>query len=376
MTRHERLMTVIRGGVPDRTPVKLWGAWEERTPLAPAYLPVRRAALERTDLFIRVRSPFDIHWGRRRDGIARDEERPTASADWVDRVTTVAASGRRLTSVYRASTRGRPGRMIEHLLKEPSDIHRVLSMPYEPFTFDPEPFLARQREIGEGGVVSYSLDNAMYSLQRLVGSTSLALWSVDADGILLEAIAEFSRRITEEVKRVLASGLKPVFSWTGPELCIPPLMPPAAFERYVAAFDAPLIDLIHDGGGFVWVHCHGRMRPVIRRFVEMGVDVLNPLEPPPMGDLTLDEAFAMTGGDMALEGNIETHDLMTAPPELLRAKIHGALDDGRGRRHILCPSSGYAENPEPTEQYIGNLLLYIDEGIRYAGSSSRASSTR
>ena len=368
MTRRERLMAVIRGEATDRSAVKLWGAGEERRTLPPAYLPVRRAALERTDLFVRVASPFDLHWGVRRDDIAREQERPTGSTDWVDHVTTVEASGRRLQSVYRASTLGRPGRRIEHLLKEPEDIHRVLSIPYAPFPFDDGPFLARQSEIGDSGVVSYSLDNPMYGLQRLVGSTNFAMWSVDCDGILLEAVTEFARRITEEVKRVFASGLKPVFSWTGPELCIPPLMPPAAFERYVAAFDAPLIELIHDGGGFVWVHCHGKMRPVIRRFVEMGVDVLNPIEPPPMGDLTLGEAFALAGDDMALEGNIETHDLMTAHPELLRAKIHDAVDSGRGRRHILCPSSGYVENPDPTERYIGNLLLYIDEGIRYAGS--------
>lgn len=368
MTRRERLMALIRGEVPDRSAVKLWGAGEERSPLHPAYIPIRRAALEKTDLFVRLASPFDLYWGVRRDDIAREAERSAGSTDWVDRVTTVAASGWRLQSVYRASTHGRPGRRIEHLLKEPDDIHRVLSIPYEPMPFDAEPFLARHREIGESGVVSYSLDHPMYGLQRLVGSTNFALWSEDCDGILLEAISEFARRIREEVKRVLASGLKPVFSWTGPELCIPPLMSPDAFERYVFAFDAPLVSLIHDGGGFVWVHCHGKMRPVLRRFVEMGVDVLNPVEPPPMGDLTLGEAFALAGDDMALEGNIETHDLMTASPELLRAKIRSALDSGRGRRHILCPSSGYAENPEPTERYIGNLLLYIDEGIRYAGS--------
>lgn len=368
MSRRERLMTVIRGGIPDRTPVKLWGAAEERMPIPPAFEPVRTAALEKTDLFVRTASRFDIHWGARTGEIVHEEERPTDSPDWVDRVTTVTAAGRPLTSVYRASTRGFPGRRIEPLLKEPEDIRRVLSLVYEPYPFDAEPFLARQREIGDRGVVSYALDNALYGLQRLTGSTNLALWSIDADGILLEAIAEFSRRITEVVKRVFASGLKPVFSWTGPELCIPPLMPPAAFERYVAAFDAPLIDLIHDGGGSVWVHCHGRMRPVLRRFADMGVDVLNPVEPPPMGDLTLGEAFAMAGDGMALEGNIETCDLMTAEPEALRAQIHEALDAGRGRRHILCPSSGYIEHPEPTPRHIENLLLFINEGIRYAES--------
>ena len=348
--------------------MKLWGAAQERQPLNPAFEPVRRAALEKTDLFVGAASPFDLSYGTRSGEVVREEQRPTASPDWVDRVSTIAVPGGRLQSVYRASTRGFPGRRIEHLLKEPADISRLLSIPWEPFPFDPEPFHSRQREIGASGVVSYSLDHPMYGLQRLVGSTNFALWSVDFDGIILEAIAEYARRVREEAMRVLASGLAPVFSWVGPELCIPPLMSPEAFDRYVAAFDGPLIDLIHDGGGLVWVHCHGKMRPVLQRFVKMGVDVLNPVEPPPMGDVTLDEAFAVVGDAMALEGNIETHDLMTAAPELLVDKIRCALDSGRGRRHILCPSSGYAENPEPTERLIGNLLLYIDEGVRYARS--------
>jgi uroporphyrinogen-III decarboxylase len=108
------------------------------------------------------------------------------------------------------------------------------------------------------------------------------------------------------------------------------------------------------------------MSPVLRRFVEMGVDLLNPLEPPPMGDVTMAEAFAITGDRMGLEGNIETHDLMTGTPDLLRPKIHATLDAGRGRRLILCPSSGYLESVEPSKQEIENWLFYIEEGIRYA----------
>jgi uroporphyrinogen-III decarboxylase len=69
---------------------------------------------------------------------------------------------------------------------------------------------------------------------------------------------------------------------------------------------------------------------------------------------------------MALEGNIETHDIMQAPPEKLAAIVEEAVAAGTkpGRRFILCPSSGYMENPEPTERHIKNLLLYVEEGYR------------
>jgi uroporphyrinogen-III decarboxylase len=206
----------------------------------------------------------------------------------------------------------------------------------------------------------------MYGLERLIGSENFALWSVDCAGLLLEAIEVFSQRICDHAKAALAGGVNGVFGWVGPELCIPPLMSPSAFDKFVYPFDKKLIKVIHNGGGRVWVHCHGKMKPVIERFAEMGVDALNPIEPPPMGDVTMDEAFGIVGDRMALEGNIESHDLMTGTKEELRKKIHETLDAGRGKRLILCPSSAYAEHPNPTPQEIENWIFYIDEGVRYA----------
>ena len=69
---------------------------------------------------------------------------------------------------------------------------------------------------------------------------------------------------------------------------------------------------------------------------------------------------------MGLEGNVETHDFMTAGRDVIEQKVHTALDDGRGRRFILCPSSGYMENVDPSPQEIENWLFYIEEGVRYA----------
>lgn len=152
----------------------------------------------------------------------------------------------------------------------------------------------------------------------------------------------------------------------GPEICIPPLMSPSAFDIYVAAFDRQLIEAIHDAGGKVWVHCHGKMRPVLERFVEMGVDVLNPIEPPPMGDVTMAEAFGLVGDRMGLEGGVETHDIMTADTAHIQEQAHAVLDAGRGKRLILGPSSGYTESVLPTEREIENWLCFINEGVRYA----------
>jgi len=156
---------------------------------------------------------------------------------------------------------------------------------------------------------------------------------------------------------------KLVFGWVGPEVYIPPLLSPRDFEEFCFRFDKPLIDSIHEAGASVWVHCHGNMSRVLERFVEMGVDVLNPVEPPPMGDITLSEAFAAIGHRMGLEGNIETHDLMTASPERVRELVREAIEAGRGYRFILCPSSGFMPMRLPSPLFIRNLRVFIEEGL-------------
>jgi uroporphyrinogen decarboxylase-like protein len=366
MTRRERLTAIFRGEAPDRPAVKLWGAGFQRVAVLPAYEPVRDAAIELTDLMESSAAAFNLHYGAKAEAITHTETRETDSPDWVEDVFTVQTPHGPLSSVSTRSTRKLPGYQKEHLLKEPDDIHKLLSIDYEPLVREIEAHEELDRKIGDAGIVMFGLDHAMYGLERLIGSENFALWSLDCEDLLLEAMGEFARRIRQHAEWALAAGVKGVFGWVGPELCIPPLMSPAAFDTYVTALDKPLIDLIHNGGGCVWVHCHGKMSPVIEKFVDMGVDVLNPIEPPPMGDLTLAEAFALVGDRMGLEGNIETHDLMMAPTELLREKIHTSLDAGAGRRHILCPSSGYMEAPEPSEQLIRNLLLYVNESVRYA----------
>lgn len=368
MTRKERLTAVFEGKPVDRAAVKLWNVRPNQELLHPAYGPVYTRAIEKTDLVASARSPFHLLCGRHCEDRIRRVEVPTDSPEWVDVITTVDTSDGPLRSVHRRNTQNKPGYEMEHLLKEPADVKKLLSLPYDPFPFLTDEFLNMEAVIGDAGIVMYGLDHAMYGLNHLIGSENYALWSVECRELLLEATAVFAHRIQDEVDRVFAHGLRPVFGWVGPELCIPPLMSLHDFDEFVLAFDAPLCARIHDGGGRVWVHCHGRMRALLERFVEMGTDVLNPVEPPPMGDVTLPEAFDIVGNRMALEGNIETHDLMTAEPDVLAATIHDAVrtGSGDGRRFILCPTSGYMEDPIPSPRLIENLLVFIDEGVRTA----------
>ena len=99
--------------------------------------------------------------------------------------------------------------------------------------------------------------------------------------------------------------------------------------------------------------------------MEMGVDCLNPIEPPPMGDMTLRQAREVVGNRMCLEGNLEADDMFRARAERIRRLVAEAIEDARGGGLILCPTSGFMEWPIATPRQVENYLTYIEAGLEY-----------
>ena len=174
----------------------------------------------------------------------------------------------------------------------------------------------------------------------------------------------FYERLTAHVKQVLAAGIQAPFSWVGPEVFLPPLLGPQDFQEFVFQYDKPLCDLIPEGNGYVWVHSHGKVMDFVPSFIQMGVDILNPLEPPKNGDVHFQTLVQRFGNQLGWEGNIEIQELLLSGPERIRALIDECVQYASASgRFILCPSAGYEEYPFPTEQYIENLLLYLTYGL-------------
>jgi hypothetical protein len=69
---------------------------------------------------------------------------------------------------------------------------------------------------------------------------------------------------------------------------------------------------------------------------------LDPIEPPPQGDIMLREVRQTYGRDMVLFGNIEASELEQLSTEAFETRVHQALGEGtagEGRGFVLMPSS-------------------------------------
>ncbi|HOP12175.1 MAG TPA: uroporphyrinogen decarboxylase family protein [Oscillospiraceae bacterium] len=364
LTSRERIMRIFRNEEIDKPALKLWGFEPNLKLLNPAYRPVIETAAEKTDWFVNAVSSMNIYCGKYAGQLIEREYYETDQPIWRDLHTTFHTPKGDLHGVQRFSTVGEPSYMMEYMIKEPEDLDKLLSMPYEEDDYDAAPFYEKKAMVGERGVVMTYLDHAGYALQRITGSENLAYFSVDCREKVDEVIGVFGKRVLSYAKKILAAGVIEPFMWVGPELFTPPLLSPKDFDDFVFKYDKTVCDAIHNAGANVWVHCHGKVAELVGRYIEMGVDILNPLEPPKNGDINLKKIVEQYGNRIGWEGNIEIQDILQAQPKHLKTLIDECVEAGnRSGRFVLCPSAGFMEYPRPSKEYIDNLLLYLNYGF-------------
>ncbi len=367
LTSHERIMRIFQNREIDRPAFKLWGAGLNTNMLLhPAYRSVTELAAETTDIFGGVGFAFDIYAGKNIDRYVERYIMDTDQPDWKHKHTLFHTPKGDLHMVERISTKGDPRFIIEHMVKEPEDIDKLLSMEYEPYQFNRSGYDNAATYIGDRGVVMIGLAHAAYAVQTLLGSERLAYFSIDERESLHHLIKTYADRLLAHTNAILDLGIdEPIFSWVGPELYLPPLMGIDDFEEFIHDMDKPIGDAIHNAGGHVWVHSHGKVAKFIDSFIDMGVDVLNPLEPPKNGDVDMNEIIARYGNRIGWEGNIEIQEILLSSEERLASLIDECVSAGnKSGRFILCPSAGYMEYPCPSEHYINNLMFYLQYGLK------------
>ncbi|MFZ4695304.1 MAG: uroporphyrinogen decarboxylase family protein [Verrucomicrobiia bacterium] len=264
------------------------------------------------------------------------------SAEFDRQVTVLHAPAGELRSTRLVSRQGQPGLHETFFIKTREDAETYLSLPLPRVDGDVSSFDVADREIGERGIVDVQLGlNPAGFVAELCGSEAFAAMTM-TDRDVIHALCERQMNVVRRsVRFLLERKVGPYFSVMGQEYVVPPLHGPRDFQDFNVRYDKPIIDLIHEWGGRVHIHCHGPICQVFRGFLDMGTDVLHPFEPPPMGNLTAKEAKAIACGRLCLEGNIQIHRMYEATAEEVCAEtvalITDAFDDRRGL--IVCPTA-------------------------------------
>ena len=352
MTRRERMLRTLRGEPVDRPAVNFYEINgmtqnpDDPSPFNvyndPSWRPVLELARGRTDRLVMTGTPAR---NRRPDPFGQLFETESGGDD-TTRVTvrTARIGGRVLRARTRRNADMDTTWTEEHFLKDVADLDAYLSLP-EP-EIDVEPHLAAlldiEERLGDTGLAMISCGDPICAAAPLFDMADymvIAMTEPARFHRLLERLARPIWALTEAAAQAAPGRLWRI---CGPEYASPPYLPPALFREYVVRYTEPMVKAIQRHGGYARIHSHGRLRDILDDIAGMGCDGLDPIEPPPQGDIHLREVRARHGQQMVLFGNLEASDLTNLPADDFAARIRQALAEGTagsGRGFVLQPSA-------------------------------------
>ena len=141
------------------------------------------------------------------------------------------------------------------------------------------------------------------------------------------------------------------------------LLGPKGFDALVAAFDTPLVELIHRHGAIAYYHNHGNVSRFLERFAALGIDFLDPLEVPPYGDVDLGDAIRRIGDDVCLVGGLDDMEVLeTRPTAEVKQMARETLRKTGTRSYIL----GGTASGTYTEAGARNFIALVEVAEEFA----------
>jgi hypothetical protein len=307
----------------------------------PSWQPLLQLAEEHTDL-IRMRSPVT----------SRSHEVTVShytTTEYVEdgcrfKRVTLEAGGKTLTSLTRRSPDVDTLWTIEHLLKSVDDLKAYLDAPDEIFAekVDVAPLIEEDERLAERGIIMIDTEDPLCAAASLFSMADFTVVALTEQKLFHQLLEKLSRHIytrTETTAKLFPGHLWRIY---GPEFATEPYLPPHLFKEYVVRYTGPMVEMIQKHRGYARIHCHGRIRAVLDDIVGMNPTAIDPIEPPPQGDVELSEVRRRYGRELVLFGNIEFADIEHTEPAAFEMIVAKALEDGtasEGKGFVLMPSS-------------------------------------
>lgn len=296
MTSRERLLTALRGGVPDRTPVAPFGMGRVSPDSE-----IGRELIARTDILIDVGSGGDPFLGSA--AVVKREDSPDET-----RLTYETPAGPLTRRIRRTAI---TSATVEFPFRSPADIERYLSIPYEPPRIDLSAYRSWRERVGEEGFVMVAIGNAVCVPADWFSPEGFALCWAEEPELMTSLVATVAGRLNTYVERLCQAGVEG-FRIVGGEY-VTVQLGHRAFEKLITPFDTKLSDIMRRHNAVSYYHNHGRVMRFLSELAALGMDAMDPFEAPPWGDVAdLGEARRLVGDRLCIVGNLDDMEIVNA----------------------------------------------------------------
>lgn len=367
MTSRERLLCVLRGDIPDRVPVSTYELVGYDTHnfcnKEPSYKNLMDFIREKTDCICMWNPSGNEHLMA--SAYQPDiSSRRTNLEDGYEDCVTLRISNKTLCSRQRVIDNIYTVWHTELLCKTSEDVEAILSLPYEPVSYDASDALRIESEVGQNGIIMSSISDPAGYAMALMEFGEATVWAMTETEHFASVVERLHERMMTNLERMLDAYKADLYRICGPEYLTPPYLPPQFFEKFVVPYVREMTELIHSRGSMVRLHSHGRIGRLLDMIAQTGVDGLDPCEAPPDGDIELADIKRKIGDQITLFGNIQLkmleHGTELQVRQAVRSMMAAAKDGGR---FVLMPTAAPINVPlSPHTEAL--YRAYIDEGLK------------
>ena len=174
--------------------------------------------------------------------------------------------------------------------------------------FVPERLAAVQKNVGASGLaVAGELHSPLKMLHVLLGPQDTIFYLMDFPEHAAEMLAMHEAAQLDLVRQMAKAGVKVMMCMDNLDAT---LHSPPYVEKYSASFYERASRICHEYGSLFFIHACGQQRGNLRTIAALGVDGLEGVAFPPLGDVELDEAMNLAGDNMILTGGISANEFL------------------------------------------------------------------
>lgn len=370
MTSRERLLLALRHQVPDYVPVSpdvsnmmparytgkpFWEVYvNENPPMWQAHLDLQR------------RFGYDMVMGVALGNSPNDppsERTVLAKNDdaWI--VEEVIHTRRGDLSIRTQYPRDRSPWVVKPIITDPeAEEAALLATLTDPWTKDASEARAVKAAVADRGIICSGLPVPLaWWLYQRRHLDQAVLDFYDRPQLVERILAVYSEWALEALK-AMASLIKPDMFMFGGSVASMSVVSPALYRRYAFPFLCEAVQIARSNGVLTGVHMCGRCGDALDMLAEAGVDMVEPLESPPGGDVSLAEVKRRYGARLCLKGNVNTFQTLArgTPEDVVAEARQCMVDAGDGGGFIL--STG---DQVPGDTPEANFVALISAARRY-----------
>jgi hypothetical protein len=168
--------------------------------------------------------------------------------------------------------------------------------------FFPQRYAQVQQTVGSDGlVIAGELFSPLKLLHFAAGPDQAVYMLLDFPSQCREIMAAHEEAQLDLVRQMLAAQVPVMMSMDNLDAMF---HTPAYLEKCSAGYYERASALCHENGASFWIHACGRQKPILPLIASLGVDGLEGVAFPPLGDVQLDEALRLAGDRLTITGGI------------------------------------------------------------------------